>query len=202
MCSYIDFPLSINLVILKRVFVSVIAVRQVTLAKYACPYADDGGYFFNSHLINAYLANRSPYSKCLSLKDMIEFNQLHADKTLKYGQTILLEAELTPGTLTETQYVQDRMKDALLSKDQGIDWAINQFQLDALLFPGDRGAMISGRAGYPSITVPADYTNAGIPWGITFTGKACTESKLIQFAFAFEQSSKERRPPLLMNNNT
>ena len=49
-------------------------------------------------------------------------------------------------------------------------------------------------AGYPSITVPAG-TVHGLPVGIAFIGRAWSESKLVALAYAFEQVTKQRRPP-------
>ena len=33
------------------------------------------------------------------------------------------------------------------------------------------------------------------PFGVTFTGRAWSEAKLLRLAYAFEQASKARRPP-------
>ena len=50
-------------------------------------------------------------------------------------------------------------------------------------------------AGYPSITVPAGFVY-GLPVGISFFGRAWSEPKLLRMAFAFEQATKARRPPV------
>jgi amidase len=49
-------------------------------------------------------------------------------------------------------------------------------------------------AGYPSITVPAGFV-FGMPVGISFFGRAWSESTLIKLAYAFEQATKHRRLP-------
>ena len=49
-------------------------------------------------------------------------------------------------------------------------------------------------AGYPSITVPAGFAR-GLPVGLTFIGRAWSESRLIALAYAYEQSTKHRRAP-------
>jgi amidase len=82
--------------------------------------------------------------------------------------------------------------------------------LDALLFPGPNGANIAARPGYPSVIVPfATIPNAptpafpegfnakAAPFGVTFTGMACSEPTLLRLAYAFEQATKKRVPPLL-----
>jgi amidase len=49
-------------------------------------------------------------------------------------------------------------------------------------------------AGYPSITVPAGAVH-GLPVGMSFIGRAWSESRLVALAYAFEQATKHRRPP-------
>jgi amidase len=99
-----------------------------------------------------------------------------------------------------------------LTREEGIDAAMNKDKLDAIVAPsnaptwmtdwvnGDCGSnYISSSsqaaiAGYPSITVPAGFLHE-LPIGISFYGKPYTEHRLIQFAYAFEQMTKARRKP-------
>ena len=85
--------------------------------------------------------------------------------------------------------------------------------LDALLFPGVSNANISARPGYPSVTVPfgfvpvaagtgaaaypAGFEPKPSPYNVTFAGTACSEPKLIELAYSFEQATKKRQPPPL-----
>ncbi len=148
--------------------------------------------------LGAYLAKLGPGAKIRSLKDIIDFNHAHPVQTLRYGQSTLIDAEYTTsGTLTEPQYLKDRLTDLRLCKDEGIDATMREFELDALLFPADFGARITSRAGYPSIVVPAGYTSAGVPFGITFAARAYEEPLLISLAYSFEQHHNIRRPPSL-----
>ena len=82
-------------------------------------------------------------------------------------------------------------------------------QLDALLFPGASGAGIAAKPGYPTVIVPfatgAERADAAVPgglrrrsrhpYGVSFTGTACSEPRLIELAYAFEQATKRRVPP-------
>jgi amidase len=83
-------------------------------------------------------------------------------------------------------------------------------QLDALLFPGANGSEIAAKAGYPTIIVPfAMVPNSPLPpfpegfdakpgpFGVSFTGMACSEPRLIELGYAFEQATKRRIPPTL-----
>lgn len=147
--------------------------------------------------LNAYLKNVNPSLPVHNLLDVIQYNQKHADTALKYGQKILLESEEKTGRLIETEYIKDRLEDLRLSQADGIDKAMTEHDLDALVFVNENGAGIAAKAGYPSITVPCGYTDAGKPVGITFTSKAYTEAELIELAFAYEQATNHRKSPQL-----
>jgi len=150
--------------------------------------------------LNVYLAKLGPNNPMRTLKEIIAFNNRYPTETLKYGQKTLFDTEYTTsGTLTESQYIRDRTADLKLCKDEGIDATMREHQLDALLFPADFGARISARAGYPSIVVPAGYTQAGAPFGVTFTARAFEEPMLIKLAYAFEQHTRVRKAPSLQS---
>ncbi len=148
--------------------------------------------------LNAYLSRLGPGAPMRTLKDIIDFNHAHPVETLRYGQATLIDAEYnSSGTLTEPNYLRHRATDLKLCKEEGIDAVFEEYNLDALLFPADFGARITSRAGYPSIVVPAGYTSAGAPFGVTFSAKAYQEPTLIKLAYAYEQHSKVRKAPSL-----
>lgn len=153
--------------------------------------------------LNAYLHEAQNPNGIRTLADVLAFNTQHAARTLKYGQTILEKAERTKGTLDESQYLHSRLRDLRLSREEGIDRTLQENQLDALLFPANYGAAIPAKAGYPSITVPAGYTSdTGRPLGLTFTGSAFSEPRLIQYADVFEAATSCRVPPQLAGDLT
>ncbi len=49
--------------------------------------------------------------------------------------------------------------------------------------------------GFPDITVPMGFTEAGLPVGLSFFGPDFSEPALLGFAYAFEQATEVRRPP-------
>ena len=147
--------------------------------------------------INRYLSRLAPEVPVHSLKELIEFNNSQPEKMLKYGQTVLIQSEATSGTLTEPEYIEGRTMEERVSRQEGIDRALRELDLHALVFPHMLNASISARAGYPSVTVPAGYAQSGRPVGITFTGTAYSEPDLIRFAYAFERATRLRRPPSL-----
>lgn len=61
--------------------------------------------------------------------------------------------------------------------------------------PGDNSQLLSPQTGFPAITVPTGYTEAGLPAGITFVGRLFSEPDLIRYAYAYESATRHRRPP-------
>ncbi|MFS1518906.1 amidase family protein [Bacillus sp. SCS-151] len=144
--------------------------------------------------INAYLKKLN-HGHIRTLEDIISFNDSVPEKALKYGQHYFLQSQSRSGALTEAEYIHSRANDISLSRDQGIDYAIDKYDVDVILFPSDSGADIAARAGYPSISVPCGFTTDGKPYGFTLTGKAFTETQLIKIAYSYEQKTKHRQPP-------
>jgi len=80
---------------------------------------------------------------------------------------------------------------------------------DALLFSGNSGAGTPAKAGYPRIVVPGGFFDNNLvtpafpagfvakpgPAGVTFSGVAFSEPRLIALAYAFEQATHYRVPP-------
>jgi amidase len=159
--------------------------------------------------LNDYLSALSEDVPIHSLQELITFNKLNEETALKYGQETLIWSEKTSGTLTEEAYLTSLEKNKEMAGKQGLDYALDKQQLDALLFLGDEGGSdLAARAGYPSITVPGGYAATGIidpsggyttkgPQGITFVGRAFSEPTLIKLAYGFEQATKHRVAPLL-----
>ncbi|MBS4197471.1 amidase family protein [Lederbergia citri] len=147
--------------------------------------------------LNGYLRSTSSSNEIRSLADLIAFNYKHPKAMLKYGQKLLIESEDTSGTLIEKEYIDALEKDQYLSQEQGIDFALKQHNLDAIFFGGDRGSVIAAKAGYPTVIVPAGYTPNGEPFGVSFSGTAYSEETLLKIAYAFEQATKHRKPPVM-----
>ncbi|MCC2683144.1 MAG: amidase [Paenibacillaceae bacterium] len=152
-------------------------------------------YEFKS-AVNRYLASLGPKAPVKTLREVIEFNNLHHPEALRYGQSLLLKAEYeTSGTLTEAEYLKDRLRDWRASREEGIDKALIEHRLDALFAPDFSDA--PAVAGYPAIIVPAGYKADGKPFGVSFTGDAFSEPTLLRLAYAFEQATKSRVAPSL-----
>ena len=159
--------------------------------------------------LNAYLETRSGL-KVKTLADIIEFNNENAKTELPwFGQEVFELSEKTLG-LADATYVEALEKCKRMTRQEGLDKLIAEHQLDALVAPtngpawlidwingdhfGGGSSEAAAISGYPSITVPAGAIH-GLPIGISFFGKAWSEPKLIQLAYAYEQASQHRKIP-------
>jgi Asp-tRNA(Asn)/Glu-tRNA(Gln) amidotransferase A subunit family amidase len=49
--------------------------------------------------------------------------------------------------------------------------------------------------GFPALTVPAGFTDDGLPVGLEFMSREFSEPLLFKLAYAYEQGTHHRRPP-------
>jgi len=157
---------------------------------------------------NAWLASLGDRAPLKTLTELRAWNRAHeAAGTLKYGQAQLDNSDEMDLTADRARYEADRERDVALAGREGIDAALAAHRLDALLFPGGSGAAIAAKPGYPTVTVPfglvpnaaapAGFDARSSPFGVSFTGTACSEPRLIELAYAFEQATRRRVPPPL-----
>ena len=158
---------------------------------------------------NLWLESLGPSAPVKTLTELREWNLAHADAgAMKYRQSRFDISDEMDVEADRARNEADMAKDSLLSRDRGIDAVIEQYELDAILTPGSRGAGLAARAGYPIIVVPFGYVannpgrafpddfDAGpAPFGVGFTGTACSEPRLIEIAYAFEQATMRREAP-------
>jgi len=153
-----------------------------------------------------------------SLQDVVNFNIAFGPAATKYGQDLALFSQLfdtSAGSADTIRYQSDRAQDIVLSRGaihavldgpDGIPGTADDY--DALLFSGNSGAGTPAKAGYPSIVVPggffanvvtppfpAGFNAKDGPAGVTFSGAAFSEPRLIALAYAFEQATHHRVPP-------
>jgi amidase len=48
---------------------------------------------------------------------------------------------------------------------------------------------------WPALSVPSGYLGEGLPLGLQILGRAWDETKIIAYAYAYEQATHYRRPP-------
>jgi amidase len=163
---------------------------------------------------NTWLTSLGAKAPVKTLTELRQWNIAHQRATaIKYGQANLDISDEMDVQADRARYEADRRKDILLSATNGIDAALKANRLDALLFPGVSSANIGARPGYPTVTVPYAFVAASpgtgasafpagfeprpVPFGVSFTGTACSEPKLIELAYAFEQATRKRMAPPL-----
>jgi amidase len=157
-----------------------------------------------------YFVHRGNRSPMKTLADLIEFNTAHRDTEMQYFGQEFFEAAQKRGPLSDFAYLEAQAKCLRLARTEGIDAAMEEHKLDAIISPtlgpacpidlvnGDHwiggSTDLSAISGYPSITVPGA-TLQGLPMGLTFIGKRWSEPLLIKLAYSFEQKTKVRKPP-------
>jgi amidase len=158
---------------------------------------------------NLWLKSLGAAAPVKTLGELIAWNKAHEKAgAIKYGQSNLDISDEMDVEKDRARYEADRAKDIKLGGAHGIDEVMKAQRLDAILFPGANGAAIAAKPGYPTVIVPfalvpneptpplpAGFNAKPGPMGVSFTGMACSEPKLIEIAYAFEQATKKRVPP-------
>jgi amidase len=158
-----------------------------------------------------WLRSLGPSAPISSLTALREWNLAHTRQgAIRYGQSRLDISDEMNLDADRARNEADQQKDRRLSREQGIDAVLREHKLDAIFTPSGSGAGLAARAGYPIIVVPfgtvpnrpgtafpANFNARPSPYGVGFTGAACSEPRLIALAYAFEQATKRRVPPPL-----
>ncbi|WP_353227238.1 amidase family protein [Novosphingobium sp.] len=107
-----------------------------------------------------------------------------------------------------------KVDDAYRTRLRGsVEAAMAVNRVDALVYPtwsnpprligdlntpaGDNSQIFAPYTGFPAINVPMGYVRGGtLPVGLTMLGRPWAESGLITYAYAYEQATRHRRPPV------
>ncbi len=160
----------------------------------------------------AYLAGLGAGAKVRTLGDVIAFNEQNADREMPhFGQDLFVRAQAL-GPLSSPEYLEAVALAARLTRAEGIDAVVAANRLDAIAAPTGGPAWITDPingdhflggssspaavAGYPNITVPMGWVG-NLPIGISMFGPAWSEPKLLGLAYAYEQLTGHRKPPVL-----
>ncbi len=164
------------------------------------------------HDLNLYLASTDPEQvRTRTLADVIAFNAAEPRETVLFGQELFERAEATGG-LDDPAYVEARERSFRASGPEGIDRMMADNGVIALIAPttsrawtndpddDDRSQGSASRlaavAGYPHLTVPMGF-DRGMPVGISFIGGKWDDARILSLGHAYEQRTRERRPPTL-----
>jgi amidase len=176
--------------------------------------------------IAEYLKGTGPkYPKTLAemIDRANQFNATRADGARPNpSRWTLFKRELESGTMTDYRYtaVHDYGLPMVRAVVEGMFAAE---QLDAIVYPTASrrpaliaalpagGATSAGSAlsaaglaatdianltGFPDLIVPAGFTGDSLPVGVSFFGRAFSESKLLSLGYSFEHATKARRRPI------
>jgi amidase len=158
---------------------------------------------------NMWLASLGSVAPVKSLTELRDFNKAHEKAgAIKYGQSQLDISDEMDVDKDRARYEADRAKDIRVAATDGIDAVMKAERLDAIFFPGASGAAIAAKPGYPTVIVPfalvpneptppfpSGFNAKPGPMGVSFSGLACSEPKLLSIAYAFEQATKKRVAP-------
>lgn len=157
-----------------------------------------------------YLAEFAPTAPIRAVDELIAFNERHRDREMPHFGQELLAMAAERGGLESPVYRDALAKGRRITREEGIDKALAEHRLDALVAPTGGPAWLTdfvngdshaggfsapaAVAGYPHITVPMGQI-AGLPVGLSLVGAAWSEPTLIKLAYAYEQATRLRRPP-------
>jgi len=158
----------------------------------------------------SYLAEFAASAPIRNVADLIAFNERERAREMPhFGQELLVMAEARGG-LDSPAYREAAAKAWRATREEGIDKALAEHKLDALVAPTGGPAwlidLVNGDshsegftspaavAGYPHVTVPMGHV-AGLPVGLSFVAGAWSEPTLLRLAYAFEQATQHRRAP-------
>src|SRR5690606_9670678 len=147
-----------------------------------------------------------------TLKELIAFNQAHADSELAlFDQSIFIASEAM-GSLDSADY-QNSRKQVQQASRESIDSLLKTHDVQVLVAPSGllapRVDPINGdvwpggwpgygspaaRAGYPHATVPMGGFRA-LPVGLSFIGGHFQDASILSYAYAYEQHSQNRLAP-------
>jgi len=124
----------------------------------------------------------------------------------------LMLRENASGSITDPEYLAAHEHGMAFVRSL-IEEEMDASELDAIVYPthptppellagggrGDRGPSpinLANLSGFPDLSVPAGFTGDGLPVGISFLGKAFSETSLLGLGYAFEQATLVRRSPV------
>ena len=156
---------------------------------------------------NLWLKSLGASAPVKTLTELRQWNVSHAKAgAIRFGQSRLDISDEMDVEADRARFDADRRKDLALSRANGIDGALKAHQLDAILTPGGAGAGLAARAGYPIIVVPfgmvpnapspafpAGFDARPAPFGVGFTGTACSEPRLIELAYRVRAGDEASR---------
>jgi len=169
----------------------------VDLPEYLPQIHTERSVIMNSELkcgINSYLLKYGNKNAPKNLQEIVLFNQNHANATLKYEQSHLLNCQNNAsGNLTEPEYIN-----AILKREEVIrefDEFFDKHNVDVIF--DFAGTGISAFTGFPSMSIPIGMKKDGVPAGSIWMARRFDEKSLLRVTYAVEQLLNARKDPLV-----
>jgi amidase len=182
---------------------------------------DEAGYRYTIYTtefkegLKNYLATYTPDGPIEDVGDVVAYNEAHPDLEFQFDgespQYALIDAMNAEYTLESPEYRDLLAQHSRLARQDGIDAVMDDLELDVMVAPtaglpmpiNDEGdvfsgasSLVTGVAGYPSITIPVGDVD-GLPIGIHIFGRAFSEETILAIAYATERIVPNRKPPRL-----
>lgn len=157
--------------------------------------------------LNHFLADRAGQVPVADLTAILKSGKFHpsVQKRLEDAENGPANGPESPGCQADEAY-RERFRETVVK-------TMDRLKLDAFVYPtwsnpprligdlntpaGDNSQVFSPTTGFPAINVPMGYSRGGtLPVGMTFYGRAWSEALLIKLAYAYEQATMHRRPPV------
>ncbi|WP_460219770.1 amidase family protein [Psychroserpens sp. MEBiC05023] len=141
------------------------------------------------HYLDAYGNKDLGYN---SIEDIMNFNLTDSLNIMPYGQRLF--QGISDDIATDEEFAQ--IKNVLKTNGMRFfDEPMKANQLDGILSINNYHAGYAAVAEYPALTVPMGYTEEGEPKGLTFISTRLKEKQLLEWAYVYEQASKQRVAP-------
>ena len=135
------------------------------------------------------------------MRELVAWNEAHADEALKYGQVLLEQALAVDHDGEAWRHGSSEPRDLAVAGEHGIDATLAVANAAAVVLARPvRARGFAARAGYPSLVVPAGYRRENRrPVGMTLVGPSRSEGLLLALGAAYEEAAQVRRPPSVVN---
>ncbi len=135
--------------------------------------------------INYYLSSLNGSAGVKTLGEIIAYNEAHAERALKYGQSTFLEVEnKSSGTMTEPEYLQ-----ALAEREAAItsfDQVFSTYNIDLILCE-TFNTIAAPFTGFPSMIIPIGQRQDKLPMDCYWMARRYEEATLLRVTYAVEQ---------------
>jgi Asp-tRNA(Asn)/Glu-tRNA(Gln) amidotransferase A subunit family amidase len=162
--------------------------------------------------INNYLKTLGQNTGVKSLQDVVDQEKFRPQNSGAMKWAMAVAADVKPAEQDPPciDVAGDPRRQALLN---AVVTKMDSLELDALVYPswsnpprkigdsasphGNNSPVIAPHSGQPAITVPMGYADNDLPLGLQLLGRPFSEAKLFQYAYAYEQATRHRKPPPL-----